>query len=166
MSKLVILGLDPGSRCTGYGLVSECSGVLELIKAGTIRPPLEEDLSTRLGVIFKYLSALISTYTPQEAAVENVFVSCNTSSALKLGQARGAALVACAAQQIPVNSYEPTLVKKTIVGVGRADKKQVAFMVGQLLGKRPNWAQDSSDALAVAICHLNQRRWKKMEEKR
>ena len=162
MSELIVLGLDPGSRCTGYGLVAECSGVLRLLEAGTIRPPRNEDLSVKLGSIFEKLTKIIQEYAPQEAAVENVFVSCNTASALKLGQARGAALVACAAQQIPVDSYEPTLVKKTIVGVGRAEKKQVAFMVGQMLGKRPNWAQDSSDALAVAICHLNQRRWNKM----
>ena len=164
MTQLMVLGLDPGSRCTGYGLVAECSGVLELIKTGTIRPPMAEDLSVRLGAIFWRLSEIIREFSPQEAAVENVFVSRNTASALKLGQARGAALVACAAQNIPVGSYEPTLIKKTIVGVGRAEKSQVAFMVGQMLGRKPNWSRDSSDALAAAICHLNQRRWNKIAE--
>ncbi len=161
--RIVVLGLDPGSRCMGYGLVSEESGRLELIHTGTVRPELGLPLSDRLGTIFAQLSQLILAYAPDEASVEDVFVSRNTSSALKLGQARGAALVACAEHSLPVFTYEPALIKKTLVGAGRADKSQVAFMVGQLLGQRPNWSQDSSDALAAAICHLNLRRWQHMQ---
>ncbi len=161
--RITVLGLDPGSRCTGFGLVSEESGRLRLIQTGTVRPPQDLPLSDRLGEIHARLSRLIQEFSPNEAAVEDVFVSRNTSSALKLGQARGAALVACAGHNLPVFAYEPALIKKTLVGAGRADKGQVAFMVGQLLGQRPDWSQDSSDALAAAICHLNLRRWKHMQ---
>lgn len=161
--RITVLGLDPGSRCTGYGLVCEESGQLSLIRTGTVRPQADLPLSDRLGAIHAQLSRLITEYCPDEAAVEDVFVSKNTSSALKLGQARGAALVACAGHQLPVFAYEPTLIKKTLVGAGRADKSQVAFMVGQLLGKRPDWSKDSSDALAAAICHVNLRRWQHLQ---
>ncbi|MFW6324321.1 MAG: crossover junction endodeoxyribonuclease RuvC [Desulfovibrionales bacterium] len=161
-SDLIVLGLDPGSRCTGYGVVRERSGVVTLVDVGTVRPPSGAELAERLGYIYDGLSEVIQKCSPGEAALENVFVSKNASSALKLGQARGAALVACSVNRLPTAAYEPTVIKKTIVGVGRADKKQVAFMVGQILGVRPNWAADSSDALAAAICHLNQRRWQRM----
>jgi crossover junction endodeoxyribonuclease RuvC len=159
---VIVLGLDPGSRCTGFGFVRERSGVVELLETGTIRPPAEADLCNRLGHIFRGLSELIHRFTPHEAAVEDVFISKNSSSALKLGQARGAALTACSVCGLPTSAYSPALVKKTLVGGGRADKQQVAFMVGQILGRKPSWAADSSDALAVAICHLNLRRWNSM----
>ncbi len=154
-SQLLVLGLDPGSRSTGYGLIKEQNGRLTLIKAGTIRPQTKKNLSLRLADIFSKLTQIIQDYQPQEAAVEDVFVAHNTSSALKLGQARGAALVACSVNHLQVATYEPTLIKKTLVGNGRADKRQVAFMVGKILGVEPNWPQDSSDALAVGICHFN-----------
>jgi crossover junction endodeoxyribonuclease RuvC len=162
-NQSLILGLDPGSRCTGYGLIREVSGTLELISTGTVRPDLEDRLSDRLGSIFEKLSTVIDMYLPDEAAAEDVFVSRNTSSALKLGQARGAALTACASRRVPVYTYEPALVKKTLVGNGRADKDQVGFMVGRLLGVKPNWSRDCGDALAVAICHLNMRRIRFLE---
>jgi crossover junction endodeoxyribonuclease RuvC len=159
---LIVLGLDPGSRCTGYGIVRERSGVVELLETGTIRPPQDFVLSERLGHIFRALTELIRQFGPGEAALEDVFVSKNTASALKLGQARGAALTACSVCGLSTSAYSPALVKKTLVGGGRADKQQVAFMVGQILGRKPSWAVDSSDALAVAICHLNLRRWNSM----
>ena len=155
---LLILGLDPGSRCTGYGLVLERSGILTLVGTGTIRPKGSHDLSRRLGEIFQGVSEVIRKYRPLAAAVEDIFVARNTASALKLGQARGAALTACAQHGLPVHPYEPTLIKKSLVGVGRAGKEQVAFMVGQVLGVKPDWGRDSSDALGAAICHLNQQR--------
>ncbi len=157
----LVLGIDPGSRCTGFGLIHERSGSLKLLKTGTIRTDPGADLSLRLAAIFSGICALILEYGPQEAAVEEVFTAKNSSSALKLGQARGAAMVACAHNRIPVFSYEPTLVKKSLVGAGRAGKDQVAFMVARLLGQKnadPAWPRDASDALAVAIAHLNQRR--------
>jgi len=160
---LVVIGLDPGSRVTGYGIVREISGQAELITTGTIRTPVNKDMATRMGVIFDGLQALITTHGPVEAAIENVFVSKNPSSALKLGQARGAAMAAFATRGIPVAEYEPSKVKKNLVGVGSAPKSQVAFMVAHCLGiKKPDWAEDASDALAIAICHLNERRMRKL----
>ncbi|RQD57640.1 MAG: crossover junction endodeoxyribonuclease RuvC [Desulfonatronovibrio sp. MSAO_Bac4] len=156
--KNIVLGIDPGSRCTGFGLISESSGVLSLIKAGTVRTESLDDMSMRLAKIFQEICRLIDEFLPAEAAVEEIFMARNASSALKLGQARGAAIVACAHNNIPVFSYEPTMVKKSIVGVGRAGKDQVAFMVARLLGSKGGWAKDASDALAVAVTHLNQRR--------
>ena len=154
----VVLGLDPGSRCTGYGVIQEKSGRLELLETGTIRPDVNKDLSNKLGYIFQELVKIIQCFEPREAAVEDVFVSYNSSSALKLGQARGAVLVACSHQNVEVTAYEPTFIKQSLVGAGRAEKSQVAFMVGRFLGMKPNWSKDSSDALAAAICHLNMRR--------
>ena len=155
---IIVLGLDPGSRCTGYGFVRERSGQAALLDVGTIRLNPKAPVAERLGRIFSELSRLIRLHKPHEAAVENVFVAKNTASALKLGQARGAALAAMAVGGLPVASYEPTVVKKTVVGVGRADKSQVAFMVGRILNVKAQWPADASDALAVAICHLNMRR--------
>ncbi|WP_028573762.1 crossover junction endodeoxyribonuclease RuvC [Desulfonatronovibrio hydrogenovorans] len=154
----IILGIDPGSRCTGYGIVKEVSGRLSLVKAGTIRPDQTGDMSVRLAGIFAGISSLVQEFRPAEAAVEEVFTARNASSALKLGQARGAAVVACSHLGIPVFSYEPTMIKKSVVGVGRADKDQVAFMVARLLGARDSLARDATDALAVAVTHLNHRR--------
>lgn len=156
---VVVLGLDPGSRRTGWGLVREESGGLSLVAAGVVATDAKTDLCVRLGRIFEALSALIEEHRPSEAAMENVFVSQNVMSALKLGQARGAAIAACAHMGLAVSSYEPSLVKKSLVGAGRADKTQVAYMVGRLLNSRlDGLGLDATDALAVAICHLNQRR--------
>ena len=160
---VIVLGIDPGSRVTGYGVVREQSGKAELLCAGTVRTGSTKDLGTRLGAIFKGIAEVIGEHAPHEAAVENVFVSKNTMSALKLGQARGAAIAACAVAGLDVAAYEPTVVKKSLVGTGRAAKGQVAWMVAHSLGvKNPGWAEDASDALAVAICHLNQRRMKRL----
>ncbi|WP_272700356.1 crossover junction endodeoxyribonuclease RuvC [Desulfovibrio sp. Fe33] len=160
---LVVLGLDPGTRVTGYGVVRELSGKAELVATGTIRTPVKKDMATRMGVIFDQIQELIRLHGPAEAAIENVFVSKNPSSALKLGQARGACMAACATNNIPMGEYEPSKVKKNLVGVGNAPKSQVAFMVAHCLGiKRPDWPEDASDALAIAICHLNERRMRRM----
>ena len=158
---VTVLGIDPGSQCMGWGVVREVSGQLTLVDCGTIRPK-SSIFELRLGEIFDALSGIIARHAPGEAAVENVFVQKNVLSALKLGQARGAAIAACAAAKIPVTSYEPALIKKTIVGAGRAEKSQVSFMVGRMLGVTPDWALDTSDALACAMCHLNMRRMQKL----
>lgn len=152
-----VLGIDPGSQCTGWGIVREVSGVLKLVACGTVRTGKEE-FPERIGVIFKGLFEIIQRYGPAEAAIENVFSGKNALSALKLGQARGAALASCAAHGLKVWSYEPTVIKKALVGTGRAEKSQVSFMVGRLLGENPDWAVDTGDALGVAVCHLNMMR--------
>ena len=162
MSATTVLGLDPGSRNTGWGIVREQSGVLSLVEAGVIRVGCLGEVDVRLGAIFDALSGFLARHKPDEAAMEDVFVSKNVSSALKLGQARGAAMAACAVAGIRVHAYEPTVVKKSVVGVGRAEKSQVAFMVSQVLGCRNDLAVDASDALAVAVCHLNQRRFRRL----
>ena len=154
---LTVLGIDPGSQCLGWGIVREASGVLTLVACGTVRPK-GDGFSERLGDLFTSLAAVVASHSPMEAAVENVFTHKNMMSALKLGQARGVAVAACAAHGVPVADYEPTLIKKTLVGTGRAEKSQVSFMVGQILGVKPDWAVDTGDALACAICHLNMRR--------
>jgi crossover junction endodeoxyribonuclease RuvC len=160
---LIVLGLDPGTRVTGYGIVREISGQAELVVTGTIRTPAKKDMATRMGVIFDKLQELIRLHSPAEAAIESVFVSKNPSSAIKLGQARGVCMAACATNNIPMGEYEPTKVKKNLVGVGSAPKSQVAFMVAHCLGiKKPDWPEDASDALAIAICHLNERRMRKL----
>lgn len=158
---LHVLGIDPGSQCLGWGLVRESSGVLSLVACGTIRPK-GESFSQRLGSLFLDLAAIVAEHRPDEAAVESVFTHKNVTSALKLGQARGVAVAACAAHGVPVTDYEPTQVKKMLVGAGRAEKSQVSFMVGQVLGCKPDWPVDAGDALACAICHLNMRRMKRL----
>ncbi len=155
--SLTVIGIDPGSQCMGWGVVRETSGVLRLVDCGTIRPK-GDNFSERLGSLFASLAELIRRLGPDEAAIENVFTHKNALSALKLGQARGVAVAACAAHNVPVADYEPTMIKKNLVGVGRAEKSQVGFMVGRILGCKPDWAVDASDALACAICHLNMRR--------
>ncbi|MFZ5425425.1 MAG: crossover junction endodeoxyribonuclease RuvC [Thermodesulfobacteriota bacterium] len=162
MSVITVIGLDPGSRNTGWGIVREQSGVLTLVDAGVIRVQCLGDMDVRLGAIFDALSGFLSRHKPDEAAMEDVFVSRNAASALKLGQARGAAMAACAVAGVRVRAYEPTVVKKSLVGTGRAEKSQVAFMVAQVLGCRKSLAADATDALAVAVCHCNQRRFRRL----
>lgn len=163
-APVTVIGIDPGSQCLGWGVLREASGVLSLVDCGTVRPK-GETFSYRLGALFTELSIILDRHKPDEAAVESVFTHKNIVSALKLGQARGVAVAACAAHGIPVTDYEPTQVKKNLVGVGRAEKSQVAFMVGHMLGKKPDWAVDTSDALACAICHLNTRRMHRLMQK-
>ncbi len=160
--SITIIGIDPGSRNTGWGVVREVSGVLQLVDCGVIRPPLDGEFASRLGVIFKEIHRVLGRLKPDEASVEQVFTAKNAATALKLGQARGAAIAACAAYDLPVRDYEPTVIKKSLVGVGRADKEQVSFMVGRVLGVKPDWAVDTGDALAAAICHLTHRRFERL----
>lgn len=159
-----ILGIDPGSRRAGWGVVEEKSGVLSLVACGIINAAAtkaqEESFSRRLAFIYRELCQSVARYRPDAAAIEQVFTAKNAQSALKLGQARGIAVAVCAASGIEVFDYEPTLVKKSLVGAGRAEKEQVAFMVKRLLNIREaDWPLDTTDALGVAICHLSQARF-------
>jgi len=147
-----ILGIDPGSRITGYGIIDVNGDQATLVGHGVIRTGAGE-FTERLGVIFSELRALIEQYRPSEAAVESVFVSHNAASALKLGQARGAAVCAAISQGLAVAEYSPRSVKQAIVGRGGADKVQVQHMVSVLLQLQDTPAEDAADALAVALCH-------------
>ena len=158
MSAITVLGVDPGSRCTGFGVVQEVSGQARLVVAGCIRLDPKQPASPRLGELFARVQDLIGDYGPQAVAVETVFAARNPDSALKLGQARGAVLAACGRCGVPVFGYAPTVVKKAVTGVGRAEKEQVRFMVGRILGAGNTLPLDASDALAVAICYLHHQR--------
>jgi crossover junction endodeoxyribonuclease RuvC len=151
-----ILGLDPGSLRTGYGVIDCSSGSLTIVAQGCIATS-GGPLADRLRVIHAKVSELIRLHNPQEIAVERVFLSKNADSALKLGQARGAALAAVPAA-LEVHEYAPRAIKLAVVGVGGAEKNQVAHMVKQLLRVDLRLAADAADALAVAICHANSRR--------
>jgi crossover junction endodeoxyribonuclease RuvC len=147
-----ILGIDPGSRLTGFGIIDVQGDHAALVRHGVVRTGSGE-FTERLGVIFAELRALIEQYRPSEAAVETVFVSHNASSALKLGQARGAAVCAAISMGLPVAEYSPRSVKQAIVGRGGADKVQVQHMVAVLLQLQETPEEDAADALAVALCH-------------
>lgn len=150
-----ILGIDPGSRVTGYGLIDTRGNQLEFIACGTIRTVGEKDFSRRLLVIFSDLSEVIHTYEPEAAAVEEVFLARDPRAALKLGHARGAAVVAALHQGLQVFSYSPRRVKQTVAGYGHADKTQIQYMVRMLLGLNAEPSKDAADALALAICHAH-----------
>ena len=147
-----ILGIDPGSRFTGFGVIDVRGDQATLVRHGVIRSGSGE-FAERLGVIFTGLTELIRELTPAEVAVENVFVSHNAATALKLGQARGAAICAAISMGLPVAEYSPRSVKQAIVGRGGADKVQVQHMVSVLLNLAETPAEDAADALAVALCH-------------
>lgn len=150
----LILGIDPGSRKTGFGIINSLGSRADYITSGVIRIP-DLCVAERLRLIFDSITELIHEYCPQEMAIEQVFMAKSASSALKLGQARGAAIVAAATQELPVSEYEARKIKQSVVGSGGADKLQVQHMVKILL-KLPSAPQeDAADALAVALCHAN-----------
>lgn len=151
-----ILGLDPGSLRTGYGVIDCAAGTLTIVAQGCIATS-GGPLADRLRLIHAKVTELIGLHRPQEVAVERVFLSKNADSALKLGQARGAALAAVPAS-LGVHEYAPRAIKLAVVGVGGAEKAQVAHMVKQLLALEMKLGADAADALAVAICHANTRR--------
>lgn len=152
----IILGIDPGSRITGYGLINANGNRLEFVHCGCIRTE-GDALPQRLQQIFSELTQVIQQYCPQQAAIEQVFVGRNAGSALKLGQARGSAMVACLAQGLEVAEYSARQVKQALVGRGAAEKQQVQHMVRALLGISGRIQEDAADSLAVAICHANSR---------
>jgi crossover junction endodeoxyribonuclease RuvC len=151
-----ILGLDPGSLRTGYGVIDCSSGTLTIVAQGCIATS-GGPLADRLRIIHARVAELIGEHRPQEVAVERVFLSKNADSALKLGQARGAALAAVPVT-LGVHEYAPRAVKLAVVGMGGAEKSQVAHMVKQLLRVDLRLAADAADSLAIAICHAHTRK--------
>ena len=156
-TQVRIIGIDPGLRRTGWGVI-ETDGVrLSYVSSGVITSTSDEDLAYRLRELFEGLMAVIAASDAREAAVEETFVNENPRSTLKLGQARGMALLAPAMRGLRVSEYTPNLIKKSVVGSGHADKKQIQAMIGFLLPKARFESADEADALAIAICHANHR---------
>jgi len=149
-----ILGVDPGSRSTGYGIIEITDRKVHYVASGCIKAE-QGELPQRLGNIYEGVSQIISEFQPLEFAVESVFMAKNAASALKLGQARGVAIAAAVAQDLPVFEYAARQVKQATVGTGRANKEQVAHMVRVLLNLPGVPKADAADALAIALCHVN-----------
>lgn len=152
---MIVLGIDPGSRITGYGIVEKTGTRLVHIDNGAIFTDSATDFPGRLKKIFDGLLEVIAQFRPDQVAIENIFFSTNPQSALKLGQARGAAIVAAVHCGLPVAEYTALQVKQAVVGQGRAEKAQVQKMLKALLGLPGTAQEDASDALAVAICHIH-----------
>ena len=152
-----ILGIDPGSRLTGYGLIDSDGQHARYVSSGCLKIS-GDSLPRKLGMIFTELSALIGEFRPQQLAIENVFMHRNADSALKLGQARGAAICAAVTCDVPVAEYAAREVKQAVVGKGGADKQQVQHMVRVLLNLDKTPQTDAADALAIALCHSFQQR--------
>jgi crossover junction endodeoxyribonuclease RuvC len=151
-----VVGFDPGTSATGYGLVCFEEGRLRLDGCGVWRPPPAMTLAEKLGFLFAGAARLLEESRPAAVSVETVFAARNLSSAIKLAHARGVLLAAAAALEIPVFEYEPRLVKKALVGYGNAEKPQVRAMVLSLVARRhARVPLDAADALAVAICHVH-----------
>ncbi len=151
----IILGIDPGSRVTGYGVIKAVGNRQEYVASGCIKTTDKETLAERLHVIFEGVSQIISEYSPDELAIERIFMARSAESALKLGHARGVAMVAAVQQHIPVHEYEARKIKQAVVGSGSANKSQVQHMVMTLLNLSSCPQADAADALAIAICHNN-----------
>ena len=157
-APLRILGLDPGLRRTGWGVIVVDGARLAHVAHGVIAPKETAPFAERLLVLFETISQVIETHRPDEAAVEETFMNNNAASALKLGHARAAALIAPARAGLAVAEYAATVVKKSVVGTGAADKAQVGFMIRRLLPTAGETTADAADALAVAIAHAHARK--------
>ena len=152
-----ILGIDPGLRHTGWGVITMDGPRLGWVAHGVINPDPDADMANRLAILCDELRIVIASHAPHEAAVEETFVNINPKSTLLLGQARGAAMATLASAGLKVHEYATRKVKQSIVGTGAADKAQVAFMVRRLLPKAGDVSADAADALAVAICGAHHR---------
>ena len=152
-----IIGIDPGLRRTGWGIV-EADGVrLIYVASGLVTSDADDDLAYRLRALYEGLVGVIASFRPQEAAIEETFVNKDARATLKLGQARGMALLAPALKGLAIAEYPPNVIKKTVTGTGHGEKRQIAAMVGFLLPKAKFESADEADALAIAICHASHR---------
>lgn len=149
-----VLGVDPGSRKTGFGVIDYDGRSASYVASGVVRVA-DRAFPERLAAIFEQLGEVIATHRPEVAAVEQVFVRNNPESALKLGQARGAAICACVSRGLSVSEYTASAVKQAVTGRGGADKDQVQYMVRMLLRLQGKLLEDASDALGVALCHVH-----------
>ena len=152
-----ILGIDPGLRRTGWGLIEADGNRLIHIACGSLETDERAELGTRLLAIHDGLIAVIEQYVPHEAAVEATFVNANAAATLKLGQARGIAMLVPAKAGLTIAEYAPNVIKKTVVGAGHGEKMQIRMMVGVLLPKADPKSDDAADALAIAVCHAHHR---------
>ncbi|MFN2298690.1 MAG: crossover junction endodeoxyribonuclease RuvC [Anaerolineales bacterium] len=160
-----VVGIDPGTARTGYGVIEERAGRLVLIRYGTICTAPDTPMPRRLLALHQELTGLLALHAPQSAAVESLFFQKNVRTALSVGQARGVALMALAEHGVPVSEYTPPEVKQAVTGYGGADKAQVQSMVQVLLGlPEPPKPDDAADALAVAICHVHSQKINRLAE--
>ena len=155
---MIILGIDPGSVVTGFGLVEHQNRKNRLLQCGCIRPSNKLSFPRRLLYIYDHLLALVADVGPHEVALESIFYGVNTQSLIKLCQARGAIVTALANSDLPIFEYAPREIKKAVVGRGSASKEQVQFMIQRLLGKKAlDRGFDATDAVAIALCHAHQK---------
>lgn len=152
-----ILGIDPGLNITGWGIIDQQGNRLSFITAGQIKTDPKLPLAERLKTLHEGLSKVLAAYKPDEAAIEETFLNTNALSSLKLGHARGALMLSASIENVPLTEYATRLVKKSVVGVGKAEKEQVAAMVKMILPTAKMESADAADALAVAICHAHHR---------
>jgi crossover junction endodeoxyribonuclease RuvC len=158
-----IIGIDPGLRRTGWGVIESDGHRLGYLASGIVTSDGSAALAQRLVALFEGLGQVLSQWNPEEAAVESTFVNKDAAATLKLGQARGIALVAPALVGLTVAEYAPNMVKKTVVGTGHGGKEQIRAMIGHLLPKARPESEDEADALAIAITHAHHRAWKVLE---
>ncbi|MBF0527681.1 MAG: crossover junction endodeoxyribonuclease RuvC [Deltaproteobacteria bacterium] len=151
----MVLGIDPGSKVTGYGLVAKNGTQLTLVAAGQISTKASSSLPCRLHQVFEGLTKVVAEFGPDVVAVEDVFYAKNVRSAIRLGHVRGVALLVAAMAGLPVFEYPPASIKSAVVGYGRAEKGQVGMMVGHILKIKASLPEDAADAVATAICHHN-----------
>ena len=152
-----IIGIDPGLRRTGWGVIDTLGSTLRFVASGTVRSDADADLASRLRQLHDGLAAVLRGQLPHEAAVESTFVNRDATATLKLGQARGVAMLVPALAGLSVAEYAPNAVKKAVIGVGHGDKKQIHMMVRVLMPKATFDGDDAADALAIAICHAHHR---------
>ncbi|EAS50750.1 MAG: crossover junction endodeoxyribonuclease RuvC [Aurantimonas coralicida] len=152
-----IIGIDPGLRRTGWGIVETLGNSLRFVASGTVMSDGKMDLASRLRTLYEGLTDVIHAQQPDEAAVEQTFVNKDAVATLKLGQARGIAMVVPSLAGLPVAEYAPNAVKKAVIGVGHGEKKQIHMMVKVLMPKATFDTDDAADALAIAICHSHHR---------
>lgn len=158
---MIVLGVDPGSRTTGYGILRKRNNVVTCVASGSIDSPGTVPFYDRIHKIFADMADIMKEYQPDEMAIEDVFFARNVKSSLKLGHARGAALIAAVSCNVRIFEYTPLEIKQSVVGYGRATKDQVRSMVQMILNLPSRLGPDTSDAIAAAICHLNWTRYEK-----